>query len=117
MDAAYFHERWCVTLAQFGRHILKTIGTYPPSVLEELDVLEFGGAASISQSTSLVSATHELVEEFMDDFIAHIVLECLENPKTKRRRDPPPIDVSNTRIQAGYAADTFVVCGGLGFNG
>ncbi len=116
MNAAYFCKRWYVTLAQFGRHIVERLETYPSSssILEELAMLEEGASSESMTESMLVSSTRELVEEFMNDVIARIVYRCLDTPKTKRRRDPPPIDASNTRIQAGYAADSFVVCGGLG---
>jgi hypothetical protein len=109
MDAHYFRERWCVAFARLGRNILRDLGTYSEDVTSALDSLEFG----LSSADPLITATHELVGEFISDMVSNIVGECMLNPKTKRRRERTTVDLSNVRIRRGYPYDMFVLCGGL----
>jgi len=113
MDASYFNERFCVSLAQFARGIVDALGLpgdTPSSILQDIEALECGA----STSSSFVSSTRTLVEGFVNDFLGRVMTACVTNPRTKKRRAKGPLDLSNMRIQEGYAADTFALCGGLG---
>ena len=113
MDVAYYQKRWYVAFAQLARTILHDLGTYPPDVPDvtsALDSLEYG----LESDDPLIIATHELVEECVSDIVSQLVIECMSNPKTKRRCEKKPrIDYSNIRIRHGYPYDMFVLCGGL----
>lgn len=110
MDAYYFRERMGVAFAQIGRSILLNIARpHPPELTSALDALEFG----LPSHDSLIIATHELVGEFISDMTSKIVVECMKNPKAKRRRERISTDFSNVRIRHGYPYDIFTLCGGL----
>ena len=98
-----------VALAQLGRRILSDLRTYPTDIASVLDSMERG----LESSDPLIIATHELVGECFSDIVLKIVVECMENPKMKRRCEKPRFDYSNVQIRQGYPYDMFVLCGGL----
>lgn len=110
MDGIYFHERLCVLLAQLGGSMLSSLTTHPPTYLvETLDALEYGH----SSSDPLAISTHKLVGELVEDLLASIVIDCMENPKAKRRRETQPLDYMNMHIHKGYTNETYILCGGV----
>lgn len=117
MDGVYFHEKMCALLAQLGNDILTNLEKnmqipLPAStaqVLDVLDALETGRPSA----DPLAISTHEIVQGFIGDMLSGLVVKCMKYPKTRRRREEPPLDHVNVQIRQGYPNDAFILCGGL----
>lgn len=99
-------------LAQEARSILTELSkdtNLPEDLSSALDALEFGH----SSSDELVTRTRTLVEEFIGELCVSLVQDCMACPKTKKRREAPPLDLTNMQISQGYAHDMYISCGGI----